>query len=174
MSGALRVTLLVVSAFVVWMIATAVFERLAPRRVLRMFHRYNSPLYLPFAGLAPGWAVIETVGRRTGRPHRVPVGGRLQGRSFWLVAGSGRHAEYVRNIEVNPTVRVRRLGRWVDGVASLCPDDDPRRRLLRLNPINSLFVWIAGRELLTVRIDLRLQRTPPARAQSGADEPLGR
>ena len=165
---ALLVALIVVGGFVLWMVATAVFERLVPRRVLRTFHRYNSPLYRPFAGIAPGWAVIETVGRRSGRPHRVPVGGRLRGQTFWLVASNGRRADYVRNLETNPSVRVRVHGRWHEGSARVCPDDDAQRRLLRLNPINSLFVWVAGRDPLTVRIDLRrdpqqsLNSNPPA------------
>ena len=42
-----------------------------------------------------------------------------------------------------------------DGTAHLLPEDNPRRRLLRLNPMNSLFLWIAATEPLTVRIDLR-------------------
>jgi hypothetical protein len=33
-------------------------------------------------------------------------------------------------------------------------DDNPRRRLLRLNPVNSAFIWMAGRDLVTVRVDL--------------------
>jgi hypothetical protein len=51
-------------------------------------------------------------------------------------------------------VRVRVHHRWRKGTAHLLPGDDPRRRLLRLNPANSLFIWIAGVDLLTIRVDL--------------------
>ena len=35
-------------------------------------------------------------------------------------------------------------------------------RLLRLNPLNSLFVWIAGTDLVTIRIDLHPRGGPTA------------
>ena len=37
-------------------------------------------------------------------------------------------------------------------------DDDARRRLMSMNPINSLFIWIAGTDLATIRIDLDADR----------------
>jgi hypothetical protein len=55
-------------------------------------------------------------------------------------------------------VRVLRRGRWRTGVAHLLDDDDARRRLLRLNPLNSAFIRVAGTELLTIRIDLEPRR----------------
>lgn len=84
----------------------------------------------------------------------MPVGGRLYGNTFWLVAGIGRGANYVRNIEANPRVRVKARGRWWLGTAYICPDDDPRRRMMRISPVNGLFLWIAGGEHLSVRIEL--------------------
>jgi deazaflavin-dependent oxidoreductase (nitroreductase family) len=140
---------------VVAYLAVAVFERFAPRRFVRGYQKYvGNPLQRNAAGLVPGFAVIETIGRRTGQLRRVPVGGALRGTTFWFVAGDARHAGYVRNIEADPRVRVKVHGRWRAGTAQLCPDDNPRMRLLRLNPLNSLFVWIAGTDLLTVRVDL--------------------
>jgi hypothetical protein len=52
------------------------------------------------------------------------------------------------------------------GTATVLPDDDARRRLWTLNPLNSLFVGIAARDPLTVRIDLRAASRParPTRA----------
>lgn len=133
---------------------TALFERLARRRLVRFYQKYlGNPLFRGSAGIVPGWALIETTGARTGLVHQVPVGGRLQGESFWLVAGDWRHAQYVRNIQANPRVRVRVHGRWRTGTAQPLPDDDVRRRLLRLNPLNGLFVWIANRDLVTIRVD---------------------
>ena len=53
----------------------------------------------------PGWALLETTGRRTGLPRTTPVGDGLVGSTFWIVAEHGRRAAYVRNIEADPRVR---------------------------------------------------------------------
>lgn len=138
--------------------AVATFERLAPRRWVRRWQRLANPLLRPSAGWAPGWAVIETTGRRTGRRRRTPVGSRLKGSNLWVVAGDGRSSQWVLNAEADPRVRVQVHGRWRSGRAQVLADDDARRRLLRMNPLNSLFVGIAGTDLLTVRIDLDAER----------------
>src|SRR5215213_1493131 len=52
----------------------------------------------------PGDALLETTGRRTGRPRVTPVCDGLQGDTFWIVAQDGRHADYVQNIEADPRV----------------------------------------------------------------------
>jgi deazaflavin-dependent oxidoreductase (nitroreductase family) len=136
--------------------AAAVFERMAPTPAVRAYQRFANRFQRPAAGVVPGWAVIETVGRRTGLPRQVPVGGRLRGDQYWLVAGDGRRSAYVHNITADPRVRLRVHGRWRTGTAHLLPDDDARRRLLRLNPANSLFVLIASRpgDMLTIRVDI--------------------
>ena len=149
------VVLTVLVAVMLGFIVVAVFERLVPLPFLRSFQkRVVNPGFRWAAGFMPGYAVIETIGARSGQARRVPVGGGLRGSTYWLVAGNGRAAQYVRNIEANPKVRVRVHGRWRTGTAQLLADDDPRRRLLRLNPMNGLFISVSGRDLLTVRIDL--------------------
>lgn len=102
----------------------------------------------------PGWAVIETTGRRTGRPRQVPVGGRIIGDSFWLVAADPALAGYVRNIEAHPQVRVKVNGHWLSGEAHVRPDINPRLQMLRINPLNGLYIAIAGREHLAIEIRL--------------------
>ena len=107
----------------------------------------------------PGWALLETTGRRTGLPRTTPVGDGLVGSTFWIVAEHGRRAAYVRNIEADPRVRVRVRGRWRTGTARVLPEDDPRerQRLLGRSPaarLNALLVRGWGTDLLTVRIDL--------------------
>lgn len=135
-------------------VAVAVFERVVPRSVRRSYQRMSMPMFRPFAGLLPGWALLETTGRRTGEPRRVPVGGRLVGDTFWFVSGAGRDADFVRNLGADPAVRLRVRGRWHAGTARVCPEDDARRRLRRMNPLNGLFVAIAATDPLTVRVDL--------------------
>ena len=120
----------------------------------------------------PGWAMLETVGRRSGEARRVPVGGRIIGDRFWLVSADPSRASYLRNIEANPNVRVKVGGRWRDGVARMLPDDDARRRMFRVNPFNGLYIAIAGREHLTVSVDLGATRYDPSPLQHGIN--LGR
>jgi deazaflavin-dependent oxidoreductase (nitroreductase family) len=108
------------------------------------------------AGLVPrGWALLETTGRTSGQPRRVPVGDGLRGRHFWIVTEHGRHAHYVRNIERDPRVRVNVRRRWRTGTAHILPDDDPRARLRRLKrPLNDAGLLAMASELLVIRIDL--------------------
>ncbi|HEX4214951.1 MAG TPA: nitroreductase/quinone reductase family protein [Candidatus Dormibacteraeota bacterium] len=108
----------------------------------------------PLTRRLPGQAVIETVGRRSGIHRHTPVGGRLEGTTFWVVTEHGRTAGYVRNIEASPRVRVQIAGRWHEGTARLLPEDDARRRLRALPLFNGLVVRMVGTELTTLRIDL--------------------
>ena len=71
---------------------------------------------------APGIAILETIGRKSGQPRRNPVTNGLDDGVFWIVAEHGRRANYVRNIEANPNVRVRIGRRWREGTARLVPD----------------------------------------------------
>src|SRR5205807_6617106 len=94
-------------------------------RFVHLLQKYflNPPIKFLFAiGIVPpGYALLETIGRKTGKLRRTPVGdGRVAGR-FWIVAEHGRQAGYVRNLMANPRVRVKvREGlraRWHTGTA---------------------------------------------------------
>jgi deazaflavin-dependent oxidoreductase (nitroreductase family) len=125
-------------------------------------------------GLAPPtYALLETTGRRSKLPRQVPVANGLEGSTFWLIAGLGERAQYVRNIKANPRVRVKarparfRDGlrmRWYAGTAQLMLDDDARERHRELGrgrpgyrldgiALRSLARFENG-QMLTVRIDL--------------------
>jgi F420H(2)-dependent quinone reductase len=56
---------------------------------------------------APGDALLETTGRTTGKPRRTPVCDCEESDTFWLIAQSGRDADFVRNIQADPRVRVK-------------------------------------------------------------------
>lgn len=100
-------------------------------------------------------ALLETTGRKSGEPRRVPVGNGLRGDTFWIVTEHGRQADYVKNIQANPRVRVKVGREWRDGTAHLLPDDDVRARMKVLRrPTNDAMVRLAGSDLMTVRIDL--------------------
>src|SRR5215831_18276898 len=125
-------------------------------------------------GLAPPtYALLETTGRRSRLARQVPVANGLQGSTFWLIAGLGERAQYVRNIKANPHVRVKarpallrdglRMG-WHSGTAHLMPEDDARARHRNLGAgrpgyrldgilLRALAALDNG-HMLTVRIDL--------------------
>ena len=99
--------------------------------------------------------ILETRGRKSGQPRRIPVGKAITGDTLWVVAEHGRKAAYVKNIEADPQVRVRVGRRWRSGVARILYDDDWRARQRRLpNKLNSASVRLMGTEHLTIRIDL--------------------
>jgi deazaflavin-dependent oxidoreductase (nitroreductase family) len=115
-------------------------------------------------GMPPrGDALLETTGRRTGRPRVTPVCDGTEGDTFWIVAQHGHSADYVRNIQRNPRVRVKgslsRTG-WRTGTARILDDDDPQERVRILSRGNS---WrrlclqastAVATDPVTVRIDL--------------------
>ncbi len=137
-------------------------------RIVHAVQKYllNPPIKLLFAlgVVPPGYALLETVGRKTGKPRRTPVGDGRIGKEFWIVAEHGMNAGYIRNIGSNPRVRLKlRDGlrsRWYSGTAHLLPEDNPRERqrwLARQLPssaANASVVRLLGTQLLTVRIDL--------------------
>ena len=114
-----------------------------------------NPLFrlLTRLGVAPGYAVLETIGRKSGKPRRVPVANGMVGDEFWIVAEQGRRAAWVRNVEANPHVRVLVRRRWRTGVAEVLTDDDSAARFGKEVPAwNEWFVRKAGTDMLTVRI----------------------
>ena len=137
-------------------------------RIVYVLQKYllNPPIKFLFAigVILPGCALLETIGRKTGKPRRTPVGDGRIGGQFWIVAEHGMNAGYVRNIAHNPRVRLKlREGlraRWHTGTAHLLPDDNPRARQLWLtsqvpgSARNAAAVRLFGTQLLTVRIDL--------------------
>jgi deazaflavin-dependent oxidoreductase (nitroreductase family) len=141
---------------------------LTKRTLIHVLQKYllNPPVKLLFGlGIGrPGYVLLETIGRKSGKRRRTPVGDGRVGNQFWIVAEHGMQAGYVRNIESNPRVRVRvRNGlrlTWLSGTAHILPGDDPRERqrwLARARPgssSNSAVVRLMGTQLLTVRIDL--------------------
>ena len=98
--------------------------------------------------------MLETTGRKSGKPRHTPVGGKVVDNQFWMVSEHGDHSDYVRNIKANPAVRLRLGGKWRDGTAHLLPNDDAVQRLGNLPRLNSAVVRVMGSDLLTIRVDL--------------------
>jgi deazaflavin-dependent oxidoreductase (nitroreductase family) len=94
----------------------------------RLAFRFRTP--------PPGDALVETIGRRTGQPRVTPVCDCLEGDTFWMIAQRGHSADYVRNIEANPRVRVKgslSSSDWRAGTAHIL-DDDAEARIRTREP----------------------------------------
>lgn len=129
-------------------------------RITRAVAKYLvNPVVSRVAGYVPWWALLETRGRKSGKPVRNPVGNGFEGTTFWIVAEHGSRAGYVRNIKANPEVRVRVGGRWRSGTAHVLPDDDSRERQRTMRRFNAAFVRLMSTDPLTIRIDLHEERT---------------
>jgi deazaflavin-dependent oxidoreductase (nitroreductase family) len=138
-------------------------------RIVHALQKYvfNPPVKALLAAgfVPPSYALLETIGRTSGLPRKTPVGNGLVGDTFWIVAEHGLTAGYVRNIQRNPSVRVKVRdrgirSRWRTGIAHIVADDDPRRRQRQISrgkpgrALNAFVVRTLGTGLLTVRIDL--------------------
>lgn len=112
-------------------------------------------------GLAPRcYVLVETTGRRTGKLHLTPVVGSLEGDTYWLVAEHGAAGGYVKNLAVQPRVRVLIGRRWRPGTATCLPDDDARARRAWIDKRNGMvgrldgvFFHAFSTTPMTVRID---------------------
>jgi deazaflavin-dependent oxidoreductase (nitroreductase family) len=137
----------------------------ASHRLLNPFVKAAARAGLPL----PGLVILETTGRKSGKPRRTPVGKALEGDTLWVLA-EHRRGGYVRNIDTNPRVRVRVGRSWREGTARVLLDDDVRERARRMpNRANTRVVLLMASEPVTVRIDL----DPPAAAPGAPASPSG-
>jgi deazaflavin-dependent oxidoreductase (nitroreductase family) len=149
--------------------AVASGERTMKHRIVHALQKYvfNPPVKALLAAgfVPPSYALLETIGRTSGLPRKTPVGNGLVGDTFWIVAEHGLTAGYVRNIQRNPSVRVKVRdrairSRWRTGIAHVVAEDDPRQRQRQISrgkpgrALNAFVVRTLGTGLLTVRIDL--------------------
>ena len=124
------------------------------RSVMILVWRIINPPNRLFAGIAPWWVVIETTGRRSGKPRKTPLArGPFADDSTWLISVHGRHASWVKNLEAAPTVRLRIKRRWHIGLASVIPYDAEIIR--RFNLYARLGPATVGIDPALVRIDLK-------------------
>jgi deazaflavin-dependent oxidoreductase (nitroreductase family) len=134
------------------------------RNRVRVLQRYvlNPPMkMLAWAGLFPGHVLLETRGRRSGKPRRNVVGLHVVGGVGWIVAEQGHHAGYVRNLEHEPDVRVRIGRRWQGAQARVIDDDDPQARLDSFGRRSyAAAVRRFGTDLTTVRLEFALPDEP--------------
>jgi deazaflavin-dependent oxidoreductase (nitroreductase family) len=104
-------------------------EPVKPRLHILFWRLINPPTRV-LAGLVPWWVLIETRGRKTGLPRQTPLAaGPSDDAGMWLNAVHGRHADWVRNIEAQPAVRIRIDRTWRAATAEIkATDPDTARR----------------------------------------------
>ena len=81
--------------------------------------RTLSRLQRPFFALVPppGFGVLATKGRKTEKTRRTPVRAIRRGNKVYLVAIGGARNAWLKNIRVNPNVRLRVRGGILSGAA---------------------------------------------------------
>ncbi len=105
-------------------------------------------------------ALLETTGRKSGQPRVTPVTNGLSGDEFWIVTEHGGRADYVRNIEADPRVRVKTGRHWRAGTARFVDDPSPEaalKRIVERNPAtrrNADVIRKVQTEMRVIRIDL--------------------
>jgi deazaflavin-dependent oxidoreductase (nitroreductase family) len=99
----------------------------------RILWQIINPPNRRLAGLAPWWVLLETRGRRTGKPRTTPLArGPVDGDVVWVNSVHGRRADWVRNLEATPQVRIKLSGRWHEAYATVHDyDEDTVRRFNR-------------------------------------------
>ena len=107
------------------------------------------------------YCYLTTRGRVTGNDHEIEIWYARHDDTLYLLAGAGDRSDWVRNVQVEPAVRVRIGDVTYDATARVVvdPDEDDRARTLvfdKYQPRNDgeLVTWRA--RALPVAVDLNL------------------
>jgi deazaflavin-dependent oxidoreductase (nitroreductase family) len=98
-----------------------------PRALARFNIQVTNRVMRPFAGRAPGFAVITHVGRKSGRAYTSPVNLFKDGDGYVIALTYGRDSEWVRNVVAAGHVDVRTEGHTIRLVDPEIVHDETRR-----------------------------------------------
>ena len=83
-------------------------------RIVRPFtNRIANPLIRRFAACVPGFAIIRTVGRRTGQTRRTPLNVFRRDGDYVFALVYGADVDWVRNVLAAGTAQLEQRGRTV-------------------------------------------------------------
>lgn len=104
------------------------------------------------------YAYLTTIGRQTGKPHRVEIWFAIDQGAVYLLSGGRDRSDWVRNLQANPNVTIELGSETFSGIAEVLAPDTPDDRLARELLVrkyqqgNDLESW--GRTSLPIRITL--------------------
>ncbi|MGH2707817.1 MAG: nitroreductase family deazaflavin-dependent oxidoreductase [Actinomycetota bacterium] len=118
---------------------------------------------LPLPGMGRKKAlVMETVGRKSAKLRRTPMGClQVAPNRVLVVAERGRQADWVRNARAGGSVRIWFAGGRYRGTVSLLDEEDPEALLRRMgNPLHASTVRLLAHRPKVVAIDLSAEEGP--------------
>ena len=89
---------------------------------------------------------LQTTGRRSGRPRTIEIWFATDGERIYLLAGGRDRAHWVRNLRVEPRVRVRIGGQTLEGTARVIEGEE-REPIARRMLAAKYQGWTDGRPL---------------------------
>jgi len=89
---------------------------------------------------------LQTTGRRSGRPRTIEIWFATDGARIYLLAGGRERAHWVRNLHVEPRVRVRVGGQTVPGLARII-EGEARELMARQLVAAKYQAWSEGRPM---------------------------
>jgi deazaflavin-dependent oxidoreductase (nitroreductase family) len=95
-------------------VAERIASILGPRtmRVIARINKYvTNPLQRLWAPYLPYMAIIEHIGRKSGRAYRTPVMAFVDARSILVVLNYGAQSDWVRNVRAAGSAGARHRGR---------------------------------------------------------------
>jgi deazaflavin-dependent oxidoreductase (nitroreductase family) len=96
--------------------------------------------------------IVETVGRRSGKRHRIPVGYLDDGGHIIVVVEDGLRAQWIQNALANDNrLKVHLRGVWQEARLRML-DADPSSYLSRMNRVHAAFVRIESTTPAVVEI----------------------
>ena len=85
----------------------------APRSVARFNRRFWNPLVLRVAGHLPGFAIVNHVGRTSGRVYRTPVNAFRTDDGYSIALTYGPESDWVKNVLAAGSCALFTRGRWM-------------------------------------------------------------
>jgi len=132
-----------------------------PKRMARINRLALNPLVRRFGGHVPPFALVDHVGRRSGRHYRSPIMAFRSPDGFVIALTYGVETDWVRNVLAAGSATLEYRGQRI-------PVDDPRLtpgdeiRSLLLAPVRSILRLIDVDQFLAVRVRAYAGRRPPA------------
>jgi deazaflavin-dependent oxidoreductase (nitroreductase family) len=122
-----------------------------PRALAAFNRRVTNPIQRRWAGRLPGYAIIEHVGRKSGRSYRTPVLCVRRSGGFAFLVGYGLESDWVRNLlAADGGAVVHRGRRYQVRDVRLVPS--PAGRALLPRPLQLITRLAREGDVLTVQI----------------------